>query len=437
MTNNYQAKPVAGEAVAGAIDARGQEAADLNGPAYDTYFGQVRKYADSLPRYIIWDSKHPDYPVEWTTPGRPTREGELGFFRHDVVNELMAEAREEGQRANASTLPADPLKLGQAIAKWIGGEYTAYRTDNGEPEQWVKVSVERLGHAVAAALASREDAPASLDAETGAVAAQPVADVGYFKGEYAGLHHEAMNWVRQWERSGVSRASAILGALVKMRVLAASPSCEPAPASAPEAHHRIPGLGFITDEDEGRVTLQFKDEAAASQFMKEYGPSVDIDDMPPRAPEAPEQQGEASAYLLTRPSGFQWVLMPFDITPQTRAIFGAEGTTIEPLYRAALAQAAPATGKVGATEWRVGLFWSSANPGNQVRVLAEGESEIAEYEKRDDFLRWLATPAPTVQAETGEALRLLIAQIEKATLVDEHGHLFKNNIAFINAKGLL
>lgn len=67
----------------------------------DAGAGAVAGVSGDLPRYIIWDSKHPDYPVEWTNPGRPTREGELGFFRHDVVNELIAEAKEEG-RGNAS-----------------------------------------------------------------------------------------------------------------------------------------------------------------------------------------------------------------------------------------------------------------------------------------------------------------------------------------------
>lgn len=49
--------------------------------------------SDPLPRYILWDSKHPDYPVEWSNPGRPPRDGEIGFFRHDIVNELLDEQR--------------------------------------------------------------------------------------------------------------------------------------------------------------------------------------------------------------------------------------------------------------------------------------------------------------------------------------------------------
>ncbi|WP_320533626.1 hypothetical protein [Robbsia andropogonis] len=43
---------------------------------------------------------------------------------------------------------------------------------------------------------------------------------------------------------------------------------------------RIPGLGSMTDEDDGFVTLQFKDESAAQDFMMSYSPSVSIKDMP-------------------------------------------------------------------------------------------------------------------------------------------------------------
>lgn len=42
--------------------------------------------------------------------------------------------------------------------------------------------------------------------------------------------------------------------------------------------------------------------------------------------------------------------------------------------------------------WRVAEFWSSANPKNKVRMLAEGHAEIAEWEKRGDFIRWLSEP---------------------------------------------
>lgn len=43
--------------------------------------------------------------------------------------------------------------------------------------------------------------------------------------------------------------------------------------------------------------------------------------------------------------------------------------------------------------WRVGLFWSSSSPTVKVRCLAEGADQIAEYEKRADFIEWVALQA--------------------------------------------
>lgn len=43
----------------------------------------------------------------------------------------------------------------------------------------------------------------------------------------------------------------------------------------------VAGLGRVTNEDEGFLTLQFKDEDAAQAFMHRYECTVDIDDMPP------------------------------------------------------------------------------------------------------------------------------------------------------------
>lgn len=60
----------------------------------------------------------------------------------------------------------DPKKLGEDVARWTGFEYTGYRTDNGQPEQRVNVSVERLGHAVAAVIAAL---PAATPAAPSAV----------------------------------------------------------------------------------------------------------------------------------------------------------------------------------------------------------------------------------------------------------------------------
>jgi hypothetical protein len=41
--------------------------------------------------------------------------------------------------------------------------------------------------------------------------------------------------------------------------------------------------------------------------------------------------------------------------------------------------------------WRVGIFWSSSAPKEQVRCLAQGD-EIQEYEQREDFISWEANP---------------------------------------------
>jgi hypothetical protein len=49
-------------------------------------------------------------------------------------------------------------------------------------------------------------------------------------------------------------------------------------------------------------------------------------------------------------------------------------------------------------EYRVGWFWSSANPENKVRCLAEGK-EIFEYEKRGDFIEWCDAPSATADLE--------------------------------------
>jgi hypothetical protein len=43
----------------------------------------------------------------------------------------------------------------------------------------------------------------------------------------------------------------------------------------------IPGLGRITNDEEGFLTLQFKDEDAAQAFMQRYECTVDVDQMPP------------------------------------------------------------------------------------------------------------------------------------------------------------
>lgn len=53
------------------------------------------------------------------------------------------------------------------------------------------------------------------------------------------------------------------------------------------ATHPIAGLGSMTNEDDGTMTLQFKDEDAAQEFMSRYSPTVDCRDMPERAATQP------------------------------------------------------------------------------------------------------------------------------------------------------
>jgi len=72
----------------------------------------------------------------------------------------------------------------------------------------------------------------------------------------------------------------------------AASAIEKLAAQAPQPKRAIAGLGRMTDDDGGYVTLQFVDEAAAQAFMGNYVPSVDIDDMPPIREDAPAQQPE-------------------------------------------------------------------------------------------------------------------------------------------------
>lgn len=63
------------------------------------------------------------------------------------------------------------------------------------------------------------------------------------------------------------------------------------------------------------------------------------------------------------------------------------------------APTAPAEGAPSkAPEYRVGWFWSSSTPGKQVRCLAEG-AEIAQYEKRTDFIAWCDVDASAAPVE--------------------------------------
>ena len=56
---------------------------------------------------------------------------------------------------NHGYLPAHPHEpsqdaeaWGRQVAEFDGNTYTKYRGDTGEPEQWIKTSVTRLGHMV-------------------------------------------------------------------------------------------------------------------------------------------------------------------------------------------------------------------------------------------------------------------------------------------------
>lgn len=51
-------------------------------------------------------------------------------------------------------------------------------------------------------------------------------------------------------------------------------------------------------------------------------------------------------------------------------------------------------------KWRVGEFWSSADPDRKVLVIAEGK-EIVSYPKRVDFIRWLEQSYSVANADTG------------------------------------
>ena len=61
----------------------------------------------------------------------------------------------------------------------------------------------------------------------------------------------------------------------------------------------IPGLGRMSDDDDGYLTLQFVNEAAAEAFMTSHEPTVDIRDMPPhRSTPASEVPAGQDALLL-------------------------------------------------------------------------------------------------------------------------------------------
>lgn len=83
---------------------------------------------DKHPRFILWDSLHPDYPVEWTNPGRPTREGEVGYVRYD----LFSAACEAAEPAGAAQVPS--LSGGRITELWV-----EHGLDEDDPEGFARI----------------------------------------------------------------------------------------------------------------------------------------------------------------------------------------------------------------------------------------------------------------------------------------------------------
>lgn len=73
--------------------------------------------------------------------------------------------------------------------------------------------------------------------------------------------------------------------------------------------HAIAGLGRMTDEDNGFVTLQFVDEESAQQFMTSYAPTVEDDEMPKSAVVLDDERaafGECIRLLESCLLNFNW-----------------------------------------------------------------------------------------------------------------------------------
>ena len=75
-----------------------------------------------------------------------------------IVSSRICERRTKGcivhhaapEVASREPVAAPIPVTAEALVKWCTGEYTKFRTDTGEPEQWLDVSMERLGCALAA-----------------------------------------------------------------------------------------------------------------------------------------------------------------------------------------------------------------------------------------------------------------------------------------------
>lgn len=90
-------------------------------------------------------------------------------FRHPLIHDGYV----AGFNANLKAAPPGPNidaeRLGKKIAEYDGNVYTVHRGDTGEPEQWIKTSVRRLGHMAKRAIENLTVAPTEPAALTEAV----------------------------------------------------------------------------------------------------------------------------------------------------------------------------------------------------------------------------------------------------------------------------
>ena len=263
-------------------------------------------------------------------------------------------------------------------------------------------------------LASREQSPASPDAGAGAVAEPPKGDIPPVSNAERGLtdaERSMLNTLfsnmsdlsdKEWRDHGFRRATfdrlqnKLSGFLYPVR--------SAAPASAPEA-----------PEQQGEALTVADELAAFEAWAKRRGNRLD-------------KFGSALGIWSyeddeTQAAFVAWRDRAALAAPDLRSKLNAAANYIDTLggdsktYRAALAQAAPATGKVGAVAWaavhfggkRDGKIYNTCDTREQI------DAYIQQVEQQSDsltltarpiaFADALATPAPTVQAETGEAVK--------------------------------
>jgi hypothetical protein len=137
-------------------------------------------------------------------------------------------------------------------------------------------------------------------------------------------------------------------------------------------------------------TQALRDGGASASSVKPY--SIALSAAPASAPEAPEQQGEA--LTVAAKEAVKWLNSWFR---------NHDGNKIADALSAALAQAAPATGKVGAVLYLQLTEAMGYDSGKDGMEFSPEEWAAALLK---DATAYRATPAPTVQAETGEAALL-------------------------------